>query len=357
MGKTDYYGILGVGKGATDEEIKKAYKKMALKWHPDRHASKSDAEQKKAEEQFKEVAEAFDVLSDPQKKQIYDTYGEEGLKAGPAEGGAAGGGAQSFPGGGGVRYEFRGDPREIFARFFQGGFERNRSFGEGSPFDGFDDLFAAGAGGTRMEGARVGGGGVPGGFGRGGVAPNKRPSVVVKNLHCTLEELYRGATKRLKITRKSRTMQRDTTKVLEVPVRRGFKAGTKITYPGEGDETEPGVAQDVVVVLKEKQHPLFVREGETLHYRARVDLVDALCGFKIDVTTLDEQPRVLRVSFQNVNVTPSTTKVIPGEGFPNSKNPAERGDLIVSVDVKFPRRGPLSQDHHAAVRAALASIS
>ena len=77
---TDYYALLGVDKKADDAALKKAYRKAAVKWHPDKHASKSEAEQKKAEERFKEIAEAYDVLSDPQKRQIYDVYGVEGLK-------------------------------------------------------------------------------------------------------------------------------------------------------------------------------------------------------------------------------------------------------------------------------------
>ena len=79
MGR-DFYEILGVSKGCSDEDLKKAYKKMALKWHPDRWAQKSEAEQKTASEKFKEIAEAYSVLSDAKKRQIYDMYGEDGLK-------------------------------------------------------------------------------------------------------------------------------------------------------------------------------------------------------------------------------------------------------------------------------------
>ena len=84
---TDYYALLGVDKKADDAALKKAYRKAAVKWHPDKHASKSEAEQKAAEEKFKAIAEAYDVLSDPQKRQIYDVYGVEGLKggSGPAD--------------------------------------------------------------------------------------------------------------------------------------------------------------------------------------------------------------------------------------------------------------------------------
>ena len=103
MGK-DYYKILGVSQGSTDEELKKAYRKMALKYHPDKNKSAG------AEEKFKEIAEAYDVLSDPKKREIYDKYGEEGLKGG----GGAGPDGNSFT------YTFHGDPHETFRMFFGG---------------------------------------------------------------------------------------------------------------------------------------------------------------------------------------------------------------------------------------------
>ncbi len=100
MGK-DYYAVLGVAKSATEEEIKKAYKKQALKWHPDRNPNNKT----QAEEKFKELAEAYEVLSDKQKREIFDQYGEEGLKAGPPPQGPEGMGG--MPGGFGG---FRGGP-------------------------------------------------------------------------------------------------------------------------------------------------------------------------------------------------------------------------------------------------------
>jgi len=242
----DYYTLLGVDKKADDAALKKAYRKAAVKWHPDKHASKPEAEQKAAEEKFKEIAEAYDVLSDPQKRQIYDAYGEEGLKngSGPTDeryaeaqsqqtGSTAGFGGGPAPGGG-MRYEFRGDPNEMFAQFFNMGNRRQRSAGEGGLGGGLEDLFGGGMGGMRQEGR-----------------PLQRPAVTVA-LGCTLEDLYRGCTKKLKITRKSRTLQRSAEKVLEVPIRAGFKAGTKLTYTGEGDEVSPGVSQDVIIVVREK---------------------------------------------------------------------------------------------------------
>jgi len=101
MGK-DYYQILGVSKGAADDEIKKAYRKLALKYHPDKNKSAG------AEEKFKEVAEAYEVLSDKKKRDIYDKYGEDGLKGGAGSGNNANN----------YSYTFHGDPRATFAQFF-----------------------------------------------------------------------------------------------------------------------------------------------------------------------------------------------------------------------------------------------
>ncbi|TGZ71452.1 hypothetical protein CRM22_002628, partial [Opisthorchis felineus] len=127
MGK-DYYQILGITKDATDDAIKKAYKKMALKYHPDKNKSPN------AEEKFKEIAEAYDVLSDPKKREIYDKYGEEGLKTGVS--GGEGGGT-------GFTYTFHGDPREMFRVFFGSDDTLGSLFGMGS---GGRTVFTSGMG-------------------------------------------------------------------------------------------------------------------------------------------------------------------------------------------------------------------
>ncbi len=109
MGK-DYYKILGISKGATDDEIKKAYRKLALKYHPDKNKAPT------AEEQFKLVAEAYEVLSDKKKRDIYDQYGEEGLKG--SAGGGGGGGHGHSGQGQNFTYTYHGDPRATFSQFF-----------------------------------------------------------------------------------------------------------------------------------------------------------------------------------------------------------------------------------------------
>merc|ERR1712232_1454917 len=116
-------------------------------------------------------------------------------------------------------------------------------------------------------------------------------------------------------------------------VQPGWKAGTKVTFAGEGDELHAGAAQDVVFVVREKAHSTFTREGSNLLHHVKVPLVDALTGSKIDVPTLDN--RILRVNVRDV-VTPTYTKVVRGEGMPHSKEPGSRGDLIITFDIVYP---------------------
>ena len=133
MAKRDYYEVLGVQKGASADEIKKAYKKMAIKYHPDRQSGKSEAEKKDAEEKFKEAAEAYSVLSDDTKRQQYDQFGFDGPKMG---GGFGGGGFGGF------------DINDILNSVFGGGFD----FGGG----GFESMFGGGGRrGSRAEGCSV----------------------------------------------------------------------------------------------------------------------------------------------------------------------------------------------------------
>jgi len=165
-----------------------------------------------------------------------------------------------------------------------------------------------------------------------------------------LEELYRGKTKKLKVTRKCLSSDRPTEEVLELPIRPGFKAGTRITFSGEGDEIQPGLAEDLVFVIRELNHDRFVREGDDLHYECKISLADALCGFTRDIKMLDEQDRIKRLH-QKLPVSNLTTKVIVNEGMPISKRPGEKGHLIISFVVHFPTQ-QLSHEQKAHIRAA-----
>eukprot|EP00579_Thalassiosira_antarctica_P027585 CAMPEP_0202027968 /NCGR_PEP_ID=MMETSP0905-20130828/62804_1 /ASSEMBLY_ACC=CAM_ASM_000554 /TAXON_ID=420261 /ORGANISM="Thalassiosira antarctica, Strain CCMP982" /LENGTH=361 /DNA_ID=CAMNT_0048591627 /DNA_START=40 /DNA_END=1125 /DNA_ORIENTATION=+ len=358
MGGNNYYDILGVDKNASDEELKKAYKKMAVKWHPDRHVSKTEAEQKEAEEKFKNMAEAYDVLSDDETRKVYDLYGEEGLKGGggppppeeenddthqhfrPGGGGPFGSGYPGGPSGRptGAGYTYAGDPSEFFAHFTRASNQRQRSYGE-TPFEGHGGLeeMLFGGGSDAYD---------------GGSKRHRRSHVPERccSVSCTLEDMYRGRTRKMKVTRKSLTPGRPTEKILELPIKPGLKAGTRITFSGEGDEVEPGLAENIVFVLREVKHDRFVREGDDLHYEVKASLADALCGFTHDIRMLDKRERVKRLQ-KRAPVSNLMTQVLSGEGMPISKRPGERGDLIVSFLVDFPEK-ELTEEQKEHVRAA-----
>ena len=280
MGK-DYYKILGTVKGASEDEIKKAYRKMALKYHPDKNKSPG------AEEKFKEIAEAYDVLSDPQKKEVFDRYGEEGLKGGMG-GGSSGGGRN-----GSYTYSFHGDPHETFRMFF----------GNENPFESFFGFSGqqqgSGMGRSPFFQFQSGRGmddemDIDDPFGQGQENRRKHQDpAVVRELPVSLEEILTGTTKKLKITRKVLNSDGRTTrnedKILTIDVKPGWKAGTRITFPKEGDQTQHNVPADIVFVIKDKPHATFTRDGSDIRYNARISLRDALCGTIILVPTLSSR--------------------------------------------------------------------
>lgn len=352
----DYYAILGVSKDAGEQDIKKAYKKMALKWHPDRNPNnKTEAEAK-----FKEIAEAYEVLSDAQKKEIYDKYGEAGLKGGMPAGGGGGEGGMPFggmPGGASFRFTPR-SAEDIFSQFFgASGFGRGGGGGGGLHFfnmggggddDGmdFDEMGFGGMG-------RGGGGGMPGmfsGMGRRPAGPRKA-SPIMRSLQLSLEDLYNGTTKKLKITKtlqdaSGKAMKAE--KILTINIKPGWKKGTKITFPKEGDEV-PGVEPaDIIFVLDEAPHPRFTREGDNLYYTVPLTLAEALCGTTLEITHLDG--RKLRIPINEV-VQPQSSKTVPGEGMPLQKNPSQKGNLVIKFSVSFPPS--LSQTQKDKLRAIL----
>lgn len=236
MGK-DYYKILGVPKGASDDDIKKAYRKLALKYHPDKNKSAS------AEERFKEVAEAYEVLSDKKKRDVYDQYGEEGLKGG--SGGMGGGhpGAQ-----GGFTYSYHGDPRATFAQFFGntspfqtffdlGGTGGNRMFFHDDDMDMDDPFSTIGIGGNRAGGTFRSHSFNNHGYQARNAKDRMQDAPIEHDLYVTLEDILKGCTKKMKISR--RVLQQDGSsrkedKVLTINVKPGWKAGTKITFQKEG---------------------------------------------------------------------------------------------------------------------------
>jgi DnaJ family protein B protein 4 len=339
---TKLYDLLGVSPSANETEIKKGYRKMALKYHPD----KPDGDTEK----FKEISEAFDILSSKEKRDIYDSYGLEAARRGgfvPPE--ANGGGAGGFPGGGaggfpgGYSFSFGGpgggdggyhtfttnDAFNIFSQFTNSG-----------GLDGDDDLFSflggAGRGGRSRGGAGFGPGtgaspfGGYGGHGGFGAAQEKPPAFTIK-LPLSMEDLYNGVTKKMKITRKRGHGSEE--KILSVNIKPGWKAGTKVTYAGEGDQQLDGSLQDVVFVIEEKPHPIYKRNGDDLDAEIRLSLKEALVGFERVFETLDGKK--IRVS-NSSPVSPGRTIVYPDRGMPISKRPGAHGKLVFTIKVEFP---------------------
>ncbi|KAJ1965343.1 Molecular chaperone (DnaJ super) [Dipsacomyces acuminosporus] len=335
MGK-DYYGILGVSKDADDDAIKKAYRKQALKWHPDRHKD----DKAKSEKMFKDISEAYEVLSDKQKRTVYDQFGEEGLKGGVPPGGGAGGGGGPGGGFGGFTPS---NPEDIFAQLFGGlGGHGSRHGGHNGAQFMDTDGDMGGAGGFQSFGF----GGMPGGMHAGGGHGNSRQQKeVTRPLGCTLEELYNGCTKKLKVTRRSPSHTGGLTtseKVLQIDVKPGWKAGTKIRFQKEGDDLGYG-AQDIVFVIEEKPHSEFRREGDSLKIDLTLSLDEALCGFKRPIKTLGG--KTINISNTNSIIKPGQTSRMANYGMPISKQPGRFGDLLITYKVQFPSALTESQKH------------
>ena len=340
MGK-DYYAILNVKKGASDNELKKAYRKSALIYHPDKNKSAG------AEEKFKEVAEAYDVLSDNKKRQIYDQFGEDGLKGGA--GGSNANHGTSHPGGN-FTYTYQGDPRATFSQFF----------GTSNPFEMFMNKNGGSVGGgqTGVESMDIdledilGGVGGRGGsfrshtFNNSDMGGNHRPkktpvqdATIEKEVHVSLENIAKGIAKKMKISRQvydEMGNSRVEEKVLAINVKAGWKSGTKITFAKEGDRVPGRIPADIAFVIRDKPHATFTRDGSSIIYTHKLSLKDALCGSTIEVPTLDGRRKVLNLMEEVVK--PNTTKKLQGYGLPFPKEPAKRGDLIVKFDIQFPDR-------------------
>lgn len=307
----DYYNILKVNRNASDEDLKKSYRRMSMIWHPD----KNPTNKRETEAKFKQISEAYDVLTDPQKRQIYDLYGEEALKSG------------QVPSSSGRRTYNPRDAEDIYAELFGGSdgasASRNRAAGFSRTFNGD--------------------------FGK------KKAPAVENLLPCALEELYKGAKKKMKISRtivdssgKLRTVE----EILTIEIRPGWKKGTRITFPEKGNQ-EPGiVAADLIFVIDEKPHAVYTRDGNDLVVNQEILLLEALTGKTIELTTLDE--RNLMIPLTEI-IKPGHEVIVPNEGMPISKEPRKKGNLRIKVDVKYPSR--LTTEQKSELRRVLGGNS
>ncbi|KAF2669364.1 DnaJ-domain-containing protein [Microthyrium microscopicum] len=362
VAETKLYDQLGIKSDATQDEIKKAYRKAALKWHPDKNKDNPVATEK-----FKEVSQAYEILHDPEKRKIYDQYGLAGILGGanaaPPDqdsgmggmpnfgqgGGSRGGGFEQFGGfgGGGMprstqfHYSTSGgpggfsfsNPEDIFANFFRNG---------GMP-GGFDDDMPKGRT-SRRSSAR--------GFdGMGSRASKPEVTVVEKKLPLTLEEMYSGTTKKMKIKRKK--FDPDTGKqqledrILEMVIKPGMKAGSKFKFSDVGDQVEGGT-QDLHFIVEAKDHLLFTRDNDDIKHTIEITLKEALTGWTRQVPTINGQQVPVRHSGPTP---PEWTERFPNLGMPKPKKPSERGDFVVGVKIKFPTS--LTQQQKEVLRDVL----
>lgn len=287
MASRDYYEILGVNKNAKDDEIKRAYRKLAMKYHPDRNPNK-----KEAEERFKELNEAYAVLSDKEKRKQYDQYGAEGFR-------------QRFT----QEDIFRGfDFDDIFSNLFGGRGRRESRSGSRGGFD-FADLFGRG------------------GYQDMGRMPQKGEDALYE-WPISLEEAAFGGEKKVSIQRDGRMQE------FSVRIPPGISSGKKLRVAGKGTEgRNGGPPGDLYLQISIKEHPIFTREGDDIVVEKEIAFSEAVLGTTVEVPTL-EGPKKMKIP----PGTQSNTKMrLRGQGVPHFRG-SGKGDEYVKVIVKVPRK-------------------
>ncbi|KAH7678640.1 Dnaj-like subfamily b member 11 protein [Dioscorea alata] len=319
-----YYDVLQVSKSASEDQIKRAYRKLALKYHPDKNPGNEEANKR-----FAEINNAYEVLSDREKRSIYDRYGEEGLKQHAASGGGRGGGMNI---------------QDIFNNFFGGG------------------------GGAEEEEEKI----------------PKGDDVIVE-LHASLEDLYMGGS--LKVWREKNVIkpapgkrrcncrnevyhrqiapgmfQQMTEQVCEqcpnvkyeregdfitVDIEKGMQDGQEVVFHEDGEPIIDGEPGDLKFRIHTAPHDRFRREGNDLHMTVTISLVQALVGFEKTVTHLDEH--LVEIGTKGITK-PKEVKKFKGEGMPlHFSN--KKGDLYVTYEVLFPKS--LTEDQKTKIKEIL----
>ncbi len=295
----DYYRILGVPKTANEKEIKAAFRKLARKHHPD--VNKGDA---KAEAKFKEINEANEVLSDPEKRRRYDQLGSDWASYGRAAGGPRGG--RGGPGPGGVRVEYGGEDIGGFSDFFKtifggaGGFPGGQGGGGGAQDASFEEL-----------------------FGRAG-ARQQAPQDLETTVELTLDEVLRGTKRAVQIG------EGKDARTVEVRIPPGVRDGSRVRAAGEGGG-KSGARGNLYMRVKVLPHPIFERKGDDLAVSVAVPLTTAVLGGEVLVPTLDG-PLGIKV--------PAGSRVgrifrLRNHGLPKLEG-GGRGDVLATLGVELP---------------------
>ncbi len=300
MDYKDYYSILGVSKTASQDEIKKAYRKLARKYHPD--LNKDDPQ---AEQQFKDINEANEVLSDAEKRKMYDQFGsqwQQYQRAGgrPDDFWSQWGAQQGFGG--------RGQTRNVSQEEFE------QMFGGSGGFSDFFEALFGQMGGRTTSGQRVNYSDI---FGQQGQSL-RRSRDVEHMIEISLAEAFYGT---------SRTIQWENGRSIEAKIPRGVKTGSRVRLKGQGQD-----GGHLYLSIKVKPDGQFERDEDNLKTSVAVDLYTALLGGQVDVSTIDRTVKL--------TIPPETANGkqfrLRGLGMPKIKNPEERGNLIATLDVQLP---------------------
>jgi curved DNA-binding protein len=308
----EYYQVLGVAKTASADEIKKAYRKLAIKFHPDKNQGN-----KEAEEKFKQISEAYAVLSDPEKRKQYDTYGSTGFHQ---------------------RYSqediFRNfDLNDILRQFgFGSGFRSTGGFRSSGGGSSFDNIFSQGG----MRGSGCGG--------SCGPQPVKGNDLTYE-LSVTLEEVLHGVEKTINLRQNGHTQS------VSVKVPKGIENGKRLRLSGKGaPSTSGGSAGDLYLKVHVADHPLFQRVDDDLMIERKIPFSEACLGTSVEVPTLDGKKFNVRVP---AGVQQEAKLRIKGHGLPSGPI-GHRGDILVKIAIRIPKT--LTPEQEEAVKS-LAAVS
>lgn len=302
----DYYKTLGIEKSASADDIKKAYRKLALKYHPDRNPT----DKKNAEEKFKKISEAYAVLSDPEKRQQFDNYGSEAF-------------SQKF------------SQEDIFRGFDINDILRDLGFGGG----GFTFFGGGGRGRRQSYQQRVDPFGEHFGEQQYRQTLQQRGEDLEYNLSITLEEAAAGAEKKIALR------QANATQELKIKIPPGISSGQKLRLPGKGSPgISGGPAGDIYLNIQVLPHPVFTREGDDIIAEVSVKFSQAALGTTIDVPTLNGQSKRIKVPAGTQNNMRIRMK---GFGLPHFKG-GGKGNEYVKINVVVPKK--LSDKQQELVR-------